>query len=186
MDIRGFVSMARAAAKRIAAKLRPAPPAMIGTPPSARSTWHDPAAHARDFAYRYALDLDLSVAERMRELKIHDDQIGMPDSIAGIDWAAFHPHGMEGGNNAPDGRLIVDSGLLNPDLLKRDYGDYAAELFANSRLRDRLDAIIAHEYEEHRHGMDHEAALKRAPTTALPISARAREIAKAMEDGWRR
>jgi hypothetical protein len=49
-----------------------------------------------------------------------------------------------------------------------------------------VDCANAHEYEEHRHGMDHEAALKHAPKTALPISERAREIAKAMEDGWRR
>jgi hypothetical protein len=27
-------------------------PAMIGTPPSWRPTWHDPAKHARDFAER--------------------------------------------------------------------------------------------------------------------------------------
>ncbi len=172
--------------RKIGSKLRPAPPAMIGTPPSARPLWHDPAAHARDFAHRYAQDLDLAVAERMRELKIHDDQIGMPDRDAGINWAAFHPDGTEGGNNSPGGRLIVDSGLLNFDLLRRDYGSNAAELFGKSRLRDRLDAIIAHEYEEHRHGMDHQAALKHAPNTALPISERAREIAKAMRQGWKR
>ena len=27
-------------------------PAMIGTPPSARPVWDDPAAHARDFSRR--------------------------------------------------------------------------------------------------------------------------------------
>jgi hypothetical protein len=147
--------------------------------------WPDPAAHARDVAARYAHDLDLAVAERMRELGIHDDQIGMPDEDHGIQWAAFHPHGTEGGNNSPDGRLIVDSGLLNLELLRKDYGEEAASLFSRSRLRDRLDSIIAHEYEEHRHGMDHEAALRAAPKTALPITERAREIANAMEKGWR-
>ena len=138
-----------------------------------------------DFAERYAQEIDLAVAERMRELGIHDDQIGMPDGIAGIDWAAFHPHGTEGGNNSPDGRLIVDSGVLNLDLLTKDYGREAAALFEKSRLRDRVDAIIAHEYEEHRHGMDHELALKHAPDTALPISERAREICRTMATGWR-
>jgi hypothetical protein len=160
-------------------------PAMIGTPPSARPMWHDPAVHARDFAERYAQDLDLVVAGRMDDMGIHHSQIGMPDDIAGNDWAAFHPHGMEGGNNSPDGRLIVDSGVLNLDLLRRDYGSEAARLFEKSRLRDRLDAIIAHEYEEHRHGMDHEAALRAAPWTKLPITERAREICQAMERGWR-
>ena len=33
--------------------------------------------------------------------------------------------------------------------------------------------------------MSHEKALKAAPKTQLPISDRAREIAKAMEKGWR-
>jgi hypothetical protein len=121
----------------------------------------------------------------MRELGIHDQQIGMPDRIAGIDWAVFHPHGMEGGNNSADGRLVVDSGVLNLDLLREDYGSHATALFEKARLRDRLDAILAHEYEEHRHGMDHRAALKHAPKTELPISERAREICNAMEEGWR-
>ena len=100
---RGFLSRIKAAVQGLATKLRPRPsiPAMIGTPPSARPMWHDPAAHARDFAERYTQDLDLAVAQRMRELGIHDDQIGMPDRIMGIEWAAFHPHGTEGGNNSP-------------------------------------------------------------------------------------
>jgi hypothetical protein len=167
---RGMVSRIIGAVQRLAAKIRPR--AMIGVPPSARPMWHDPAAHARDFAERYAHDLDLAVALRMRALRIHDDQIGMSDRIAGIDWAAFHPHGTEGGNNSPEGGLIVDSGVLNLDLLTKNYGIIAADLFAKSRLRDRLDAIIAHEYEEHRHSMDHEAALRHAPKTELPISER--------------
>ena len=33
--------------------------------------------------------------------------------------------------------------------------------------------------------MSHEAALKAAPKTDLPISDRAREICRAMERGWR-
>jgi hypothetical protein len=183
MNPRGILSRVKAAAQRIAARFRP--PAMIGTSPSARPMWHDPAAHARDFAERYVQDLDLAVVQRMRDLGIHDGQIGMPDDNHGSRWAAFHPHGTEGGNNSPDGKLIVDSGLLNLALLKKDYGRKAAILFEKSRLRDRLDAIVAHEYEEHRHGMDHEAALKASPNTGLPISGRAREICKAMEKGRR-
>jgi hypothetical protein len=58
-------------------------------------------------------------------------------------------------------------------------------LFERSRLRDRLDSIIAHEFEEHRNGMSHVAALKAAPETDLRISERAREICRAMEKGWR-
>jgi hypothetical protein len=148
--------------------------------------WHDPAAHAKDFARRYAHDLDLAVVERMHELGIPDDQIGLPDEDHGIPWAAFHPHGTEGGNNSPDGRLIADSGVFNLDLLKKDYGERASRLFERSRLRDRLDAIIAHEFEEYRHGGSHVEALEHAPTTELPISDRAREICREMEKGWKR
>jgi hypothetical protein len=91
-----------------------------------------------------------------------------------------------GGSYAPDGRLIADSGVFNLELLRNDYGATASKLFERSRLRDRLDSIIAHEFEEHRNGMDHAAALKAAPDTDLRISKRAREICRAMQEGWRR
>jgi hypothetical protein len=71
-------------------------------------------------------------------------------------------------------------------LLKADYDEKAARLFGKSRLRDRMDAIIAHEYEEHRHGMSHVEALKAAPGTALPIRDQARQICREMERGWKR
>ncbi len=125
-------------------------PAMIGTPPSARPMWHDPAAHARDFAERYASELDLAVAERMGQLGIPENQIGMPDDDRGLRWAAFHPLGRQGGYNSPDGRLVVESGWFNFDRLKKDYGEEAAKLFATSDATSRLDSIIAQEYEEWR------------------------------------
>jgi len=75
--------------------------------------------------------------------------------------------------------------VFNLDLLNKDYDEKAAMLFERSRLRDQLDSIIAHEYEEHRNGMSHAAALKAAPKTDLPISERAREICRTMEKEWR-
>jgi hypothetical protein len=159
-------------------------PAMIGPPPSARQVPADPALHALDFSRRYADDIDLAVSQRMMDLGIPEDRIGMPDRDAGIRWAAFYPHGTEGGNNSPGGNLIVDSGLFNFDLLKKDYGEEAAKRFADSDVTSRLDSIIAHEYEEHRHGGSHVEALKHAPRTELPITDRAREIGGAMEKGW--
>jgi hypothetical protein len=157
---------------------------MIGTPPSARPMWHDPAAHARDFANRYVHELDLAVAERMSELGIADGRIGMPDDDRGIQWAAFHPYGTAGGRNSPDGRLAVDSGLLNDDLLKQNYDATTAALYKRARLRDKLDSIIAHEEAESRTG-SHVKALEIAPNTALPITQRAREICTAMERGYK-
>jgi hypothetical protein len=172
--------------KALAGKLRPAkPPAMIGDPPSSRQVPLDPGLDAIDFSKRYAQEIDLAESQRMMEMGIPTSRIGMRDTAHGIRYAAFHPHGTEGGNNSPDGGLIVDSGLFNLDLLNADYGKKASSVFERSRLRDRLDAIIAHEYEEHRHGMSHVEALEHAPATELPISDRAREILRAMEKGWR-
>jgi hypothetical protein len=159
---------------------------MIGTPPSARAIWHDPAAHAKDFAERYSVPLSYSAEQRMAELGIHPNRIGMPDKLHGIRWSAFHPHGTVGGSYSPDGRLIIDSGVLDTELLKAGYDKKAASLFAGARLRDRMDAIIAHEYEEHRNGMSHTEALKAAPKTALLISETAREICREMERGWKK
>jgi hypothetical protein len=66
-------------------------PGMIGTPPSQRAMWHDPAAHARDFAHRCAGDIDLAVAARMMELGIPNHQIGRPDPDHRGQWRAFFP-----------------------------------------------------------------------------------------------
>ena len=70
---------------------------MIGTPPSLRPMWHDPAAHAQDFAERYSTPLSYAAEQRMTELGIHHDRIGMPDEAHGILWSAFHPQGRVGG-----------------------------------------------------------------------------------------
>ena len=72
--------------------------------------------------------------------------------------------------------VVVDSGILNPDRLK---GAKGGKLWAKARLRDRIDAIISHEYEELIHGGDHEAAIREAPKTNLPISDMARRINRA-------
>jgi hypothetical protein len=160
-------------------------PAMIGTPPSKRPMGHDPAAHAKDFALRYAEPLDYAVSQRMMELGIPDDRIGTRNVGHGPPRLAFQPHGEVGGHIYASGEILVDSGLLNDDLLKKDYGKKAARLFERSRLRDRLDSILAHEFEEHRHGMDHGAAVRFAPETELPISDRARRILEEMRKGWR-
>jgi hypothetical protein len=90
MNLRGFISKAQSAARRLAGRFRR--PAMIGTPPSQRRIWHDPAVHAGDFAERYAEDLDLIVADRIQKLGIPDHQNGRPDPDAGGRWRAFFPH----------------------------------------------------------------------------------------------
>ena len=53
---------------------------MTGTPPSARPMWHDPAAHACDFAERYAEPLDHAVSQPMMEPGIDPNGSGCPTS----------------------------------------------------------------------------------------------------------
>jgi hypothetical protein len=156
---RNLFSRIKAAAQKLAARFRQ--PAMIGTPPSARTIWHDPAAHAMDFSQRYAQDLDLIVAQRIQELGIPDHQNGRPDPNAGGRWRAFFPHQGDGGGVVGD-QINADAGLFDAGLVGRRYGPEIGEKWATDRLRDRLDQVIAHEYTEAA-GISHEEAVQRAP-----------------------
>jgi hypothetical protein len=71
---------------------------------------------------------------------------------------------------------VLDSGVLNPDLLK---GEKGGRLWPKARLRDRIDATIAHEYEELRHGGSHAAAVKAVAKRELPITPEARRLNRA-------
>jgi hypothetical protein len=151
-------------------------PGMIGMPPSARQVADDPGLHAVDFSHRYAEPMDYLVSHRMDELGIPSGRIGSSDVDYGIQHAAFHPHDTIGGSNGAGGRLTVDSGVFNPELMA---GQHAEKVWPKSRLRDRLDAIIAHEYEEAKGG-GHIAALARGPDTELPIRESARKLLRSM------
>jgi hypothetical protein len=52
-------------------------------------------------------------------------------------------------------------------------------IYSKTRLRDRIDPIIVHEYNELHHG-SHAAALKVAPKTELPVSDLAGRLRGAM------
>ncbi len=133
----------------------------------------DPADHAEDFAHRYELLLDQYCAIRMSELGIPEHLHGATDFHGEGNWRAFIAREREGGN-ITDG-ISVNSGVLNPELLKGK----GSRVWPKARLRDRIDAVIAHEYEEDWRG-SHEASLKHAPKTHLPISNGARRILRAM------
>jgi len=135
----------------------------------------DHADHAEDFAHRYAQVLDYLTGDRMAELGIPTHQIGSRDPVKG--HACFMPHERTGGGNDPTGGLTLDSGVLNPELLGTLPGN---EEWARGRLRDRMDAAIAHEHEEARQGGSHVEALRHAPETELPISDGGRHILRAM------
>ena len=110
----------------------------------------------------------------MKELGIPDDKNGTDDLRKDMRWCAFDSEGRSGGHLT--GGITVNSGALNPDLLK---GSKGGRIWPRARLRDRIDAIIAHEWEESKHA-NHIAALEAAPKTALPIGDGARRILKAM------
>ena len=100
----------------------------------------DPANHAEDFAHRYERELDQYAALRMEELGIPDRLHGAPNFDGDGKWRAFIAHDRVGGRITTG--ITVNSGCLNPELLK---GQPGSRTFAKARLRDRNDAIIAHE-----------------------------------------
>ena len=110
----------------------------------------------------------------MDALGIPKGKIGDSDPEYGIRWSAFMPHDRQGGNITTG--VTVNSGVLNPDLLK---GKKGGHIWPKARLKDRIDAIIAHEWAEDQHGT-HEQALKAAAESELPITAGARRILRAM------
>jgi hypothetical protein len=150
----------------------PNPPGMIGPPPSARGGRPaDIAAHASQVAQEWEDVGEGYVRRRMKELGIPDHERGQPDFDGDGKWRAFDPKGKKGGANTTG--AVVDSGVLNPELLK---GQKGGRIWPKLGLRDRIDAIIAHEYEELHAGGKHVEALKNAAKTGLPISDEARRL----------
>ena len=152
---------------------------MPDTPPP------DPADHAEDFAHRWADRMENHVEGRMHALGIPEEEIGSSDHARGVAWRTFFPDERQGGGVASGRRISVDSGVLNLEQITEAYGEEAGRLWAKSRLRDRIDAIIIHEESEGRAGT-HEEALALAPRTHRPISNSTRRIFQAMEKGWKR
>ena len=134
----------------------------------------EPEEHAREFARTWADKLEEHCTIRMQELGIPDDMNGQPDYGRDGKWRAFDWRDGEGGRNTTG--IIVDSGVLNPDLLK---GKKGGRIWLRMRLLDRIDGIIAHEFEELRADGDHAQAVKRAARTEMPISDEARRLNRA-------
>jgi hypothetical protein len=134
----------------------------------------DPAEHAEEFAHRWREKLEEYCAVRMHELGVPDNMNGEPDYDGDGKWHAFDPAGAQGGGCVTG--VVVDSGVLNPNLLA---GKKGCRIYPKSRLRDRIDSAIAHKYEELRTG-SHDEALEAAAKTTLPITEGARRLCKAM------
>jgi hypothetical protein len=150
-------------------------PGMIGEPPSARGGRPaDPGLHASQVAQEWEDVGERYVRRRMHELGIPEHERGQPDYDGDGRWRAFDPKGRKGGANTTG--AVVDSGVLNPELLK---GQKGGRIWPKMRLKERIDAIIAHEYEELHAGGKHADAIKNAAMTKLPISDEARRLNRA-------
>ncbi len=134
----------------------------------------DPADHAEDFAHRWRDKLEEYCAVRMEKLGLPDDKIGSSPLNRPGRWRAFDPEERTGGSI--ERGVVVNSGCLNPDLMK---GQRGGRIWPRAKLKDRIDAIIAHEYEEDRTG-SHGAAVKAAARTKLWITDGARRICRAI------
>ena len=148
---------------------------------------NDPAEHAAEFSCTWADRLDQYCGWRMEELGIPFDRIGSSDHRHGIACAApFNPHERDAGGISTGGRVNVDSGVLNPEQ-SANLNPPAPDDWRHARLRDRIDAAIAHEDMEWRAG-SHESAVELAPETDLPIGKRPRKLLRAIrlgEQGFR-
>lgn len=144
----------------------------------------NPADHAVDFSRRYAEDLEIATGQVMLDLGLAEGQMGLRDPDRNREHHTFFPDERDCGGVSPTGQVNLDSGIMNPDVLEGPYGRACGRLWRISRLRDRMEAAIAHEVAEHEQG-DHDRALAEGPATGLPISHRARELLQAMRSGWR-
>jgi hypothetical protein len=144
----------------------------------------DPADHAEDFSRRYAEDFDIVAGQAMMDLGIPDNQMGARDPDRNREPHSFFPSERTGGSVSPAGQITLDSGLMNPNLMSATYDEDTQKMWRRTRIRDRAQAIIAHELAEHEYA-DHELALIAGLETKLPISHAARELLRQMERGWR-
>lgn len=141
----------------------------------------DPTAHATDFAARNADAFERIIQQRMRDVGVPEYLIGDIPFGGGI-RRAFLPHEGTGGGVTIGRGINVDSGVLNPNLLGDPASGGVARAWSKARLKDRIDAVIAHEYEECIRGTD-QAARQYAPATRLRISGEARAILQQMAAG---
>ena len=151
----------------------PAPPRLIL---HAEPVPADTAEHARQFAAVWADRFEAYAHRRMREVGVSEPYVGTVDVEHRIDRRAFFPDQSVGGRNIHRRGINLDSGILNPDLIDDRTDPALSLLWRKARLRDRADAVIAHEFEEASGAMalQHEEATQKAADTELLISDAAR------------
>jgi hypothetical protein len=142
------------------------------------------AEGALAYSIQHAEALDQWAALFMKKLGIDDDRIGARDRRNNVQWRAFFPDEQDGGGNSPGGRLNLDSGIFNDDLMKH-LGPRADAAWRRSSVETRAMAVLPHEDIESL-GHTHEEAVEMAPDTALPITHAARELLRIIREEQRR
>jgi hypothetical protein len=147
----------------------------------ARAAGYQLPRDVADFANRYQDPLSQAIGNRMR-------LVGVPEDMIGVEWwgvdkgpfVRYHPPQLGGnirrGINGKPG-INVDPAVFDGNAPRM--GNLPS--WRSARLRDRIDAVIAHEYTEALapHGVDfHIHAVNNAENTLLKISDEAREILK--------
>jgi hypothetical protein len=112
-------------------------------------------------------ELTRQVEDTMKALGIPDEYIGIPE----YGGRAFDPLGTTAGGNIRGRGINVDAGVLAPM--------EGWDAWNGAPLGVRIEAVIAHEWEEFR-GATHAEALRSAPSTSLAISREARELLEDM------
>lgn len=143
-----------------------------------------------DFASRHYSVINRVISNRMRQVGIPDDVIGIRQ-FPGVEEGAFtrFPDTQIGGNVNPNvvpfpQGIALDHGVFDIDHPKMR----SVPTWALSRLRDRIDAAIVHEYIEsllspptELAGVEavewlHWESVRRGPDTKLPVTEQARTI----------
>ncbi len=182
MSVRWFRARIRATLRAMRLRLRAsAPPRSRSRLASRESVPEDPEEHAVQFAEEWYDRLEFYARQRLRALGVAEPRIGSFDLDQDFRHAAFHPSQRVGGGSSPGARVNLDSGVLNPKLFSPELGPEITTLWEKSRLRDRIDAVIAHEHHESL-GLSHAEAVALAPDTPLPIRDGARRILRAIHE----
>ncbi len=107
--------------------------------------------------------------------------VGLPPSARGLTGrpADVAEHASE------LAREWEDVGEAYVQLNVEDIGPEASRVWAKARLRDRIDAVIAHEHLEAQ-GIPHYEVVQRASDTELPVAENARKILRSMAEGAKR
>jgi len=142
-----------------------------------------PSEDVVDFANRWDTELDAAAANRMRRVGVPEEMIGLSDTPFG---RALETRAAQGGGNLHPDWSGVSHPQLNVDIAVLDARlNASSPTWARASWKDRIDAVVAHEYAEvlYRHpdmAVRHSHAIQHAAETQLRITDRARQIL--MED----